>query len=74
MNSISNDKRDSVITVEAMIEPSDNEALYTALHTISYELSENENEWKNVAFARYYGIKGIRVVKEKDDDEKQENE
>lgn len=74
VNNISNDKRDSVITVEAMIEPSDNESLYTALHTISYELSENENEWKNVAFARYYGIKGIRAVKEKDDDEKKENE
>ena len=73
VNNISNDKRDSVITVEAMTEPFDNESLYTALHTISYELSEDENEWRNVAFARYYGIKGIRMVKEKDNDEKNEN-
>ena len=74
VNNIDNEKKDSVISVKAFKEPSDNESLYTALHTISYELSEDENEWKNVAFARYYGIKGIRVVKEKDDDEKQENE
>ena len=46
VTNISNDKRDSVITVEAMVEPSDNESLYTVLHTISYELSEDENEWK----------------------------
>ncbi|SDC00486.1 hypothetical protein SAMN04487864_101396 [Succiniclasticum ruminis] len=63
---ISADKRDSVITVKAILEPSDNEGLYTALHTLSYKLSEDEKEWKNVAFARYYGIKGIRMLKEKD--------
>lgn len=66
------DKRDSVITVEAMKEPSNNEGLYTMLHTVSYELSEDEAEWKNVAFARYYGIKGIRMVKEKKDNKKTE--
>ena len=73
VNNIGNDKRDSVITVEAMTEPSDNESLYTVLHTISYELSEDENEWKNVAFARYYGIKGIRMVKAKDDNKEAEH-
>ena len=57
-------QKNSVITVKAITEPSDNEGLYTALHTMSYELSEDEHEWKNVAFARYYGIKGIRMVKD----------
>lgn len=33
-------------------------------HLLGHELSEDENEWKNVAFARYYGIKGIRVIKD----------
>ena len=28
------------------------------------DLSEDENSWENGSFARYYGIKGIRVVKE----------
>lgn len=73
VNNIGNDKKDSVITVKAMVEPSDNESLYTVLHTISYELSEDENEWKNVAFARYYGIKGIRMVKAKDDNKEAEH-
>lgn len=71
VKSIDIDKRDSVITVEAMKEPSDNEDLYTVLHTMSYELSDDENEWKNVAFARYYGIKGIRMVKEKGKDKQE---
>ena len=68
------DKRDSVITVKAMKEPSDNESLYTVLHTISYELSDDEKEWKNVAFARFYGIKGIRMVKEKNEHKEAEHE
>ena len=71
VNNLDNDKKDSVITVKAMTKPSDNEGLYTALHTMSYALSEDENEWRNVAFARYYGIKGIRMVKEKDDKDKE---
>ena len=74
VNRIDSDKKDSVITVKAMTEPSDNEGLYTMLHTISYELSENENEWKNVAFARFYGIKGIRMVKEKNEHKEAEHE
>ena len=74
VNNIDNDKKDSVISVKAFKEPSDNEGLYTALHTLSYELSEDENEWRNVAFARYYGIKGIRMIKEKDDNKEAEHE
>ena len=27
-----------------------------------YKMSDNENDWRNVAFARYYGIKGIRMT------------
>lgn len=64
VKNLDTEKRDSVITVETMVEPSGNERLYTALHTLSYKLSEDENEWKNVAFARYYRIKGIRMVKD----------
>ena len=33
-------------------------------HLSYYDLSEDENDWGNVAFARYYGIKGIRMVKD----------
>lgn len=36
-------------------------------HLISYEMSSEENDWRNVAFSRYYGIKGIRVIKKEDE-------
>ena len=72
VNNMDADKRGSVITVGAFKEPSDNEGFYTMLHTLSYELSDDENEWKNVAFARYYGIKGIRMVKAKDENNEAE--
>ncbi len=32
-------------------------------HLLQATLSVNENHWQNVAVARYYGIKGIRMVK-----------
>lgn len=30
-------------------------------HLVRPELTEDENDWTNVAYARYYGIKGIRI-------------
>ena len=32
-------------------------------HLIHPELTEDANHWMNVAFARYYGIHGVRMVK-----------
>lgn len=32
-------------------------------HLSYFDLSEDVNDWGNVAFARYYGIKGVRMVK-----------
>ena len=37
--------------------------LMSGFHIVENDLMENENSWENVAFARYYGIKGIRVRK-----------
>lgn len=31
-------------------------------HLIDFKLSSNDNDWRNVAFSRYYGIKGICMV------------
>lgn len=39
-----------------------NWALITGLHAFSVPFSEDRNHWKNIAFARYYGIKGVRLV------------
>lgn len=43
----------------------------SGLHIISYKLSDDEKNWRNVAFARYYGIKGIRMVKDAEQSEKE---
>lgn len=33
--------------------------LLTGMHAFSISLEKDVNHWRNVAFARYYGIKGI---------------
>lgn len=38
------------------------ENLASGLHIPNYDLDEDEFSWKNVAFARYNGIRGIRKV------------
>ena len=45
--------------------PVHSELLITASgrHLIRPELTEDENDWSNVAYARYYGIRGIRIKK-----------
>lgn len=36
--------------------------ILSGYHTFDMKLSEDEYAWMNVAFARYYGIKGVRVL------------
>ena len=50
--------------------------MFSGFHIPSFELSEDENRWENVAFARYYGIKGIRMPQKtnKDHTEKEHDE
>lgn len=36
----------------------------TGIHKYSYGLSNNENRWENIAFARFHHLKGVRLVKE----------
>ena len=50
------------------------EELASGFHIPGYELSEDENNWINVAFARYYGIKGIRMIKNKTNSEDDDSE
>ena len=49
-------------------------ALMSGFHIPGFELSKDENNWANVAFARYYGIKGIRMVKETNEDKNIDNQ
>lgn len=36
----------------------------TGLHRYGYSMATDENNWRNVAYARFHHIKGIRLVKE----------
>ncbi len=37
----------------------------SGFHAVKFELPNNPEDWKNIAYARYYGIMGIRVKGEK---------
>ena len=41
------------------------EDFLSGCNTFDNILSEDKNSWENVAFARYYGIKGIRMFNDK---------
>ena len=55
---------ENIITVPAFTPVSETLGNASGLHIIYYEMSEKENDWRNVAFARYYGLKGIRMIKQ----------
>ncbi len=52
-----------ILMVASFKETSKLQDILSGYHIPNYELSEDENDWKNVDFARYYGIKGIRMMK-----------
>ena len=54
----------SILNVKPFKSITNIERFMSGFHIVENELLENENSWENVAFARYYGIKGIRVSKE----------
>ncbi len=54
--------RQEIITVNSLIPVSETVANLSGLHLLFYKMSADENDWRNVAFARYYGIKGIRMI------------
>lgn len=58
------EQKNRVFVVEKIRAYSRNARLYTTLHFTGFNISEDELEWKNVAFARYFGIKGIRARSE----------
>ena len=58
--------RDVILVVEPEKEPPLITHIMSAYHVTGLGISDDENEWKNVAFARYYGIKGIRASKQKE--------
>ena len=66
----SEEAREHVITVNGLKPVSETLENFSGLHILAFEMSEDENFWNNVAFSRYYGIKGIRMVKQKTEKQK----
>ena len=52
----------NIIVIKPIKEPKDS-FFWSGMHTITYVLSDDVSGWANVAFSKYYGIKGIRMVK-----------
>ena len=65
--------KDTVLEIKPEKELTLKEHIMSAYHISSLGLADDENEWKNVSFARYYGIKGIRVKKDKSDENIENN-
>ena len=57
--------KEEVITFPSVVPVSDTVASMSGFHILYFEMSEDVNDWRNVAFSRYYGIKGIRMIKQK---------
>lgn len=55
-----NEEKKDILVIQPLKMASKKEEYMSGYHLLSYELSEDENDWKNVSFARYYGVKGIR--------------
>ncbi len=52
--------KNEILVIQPLKMASQKETYMSGFHLLSYELSEDENDWKNVSFARYYDVKGIR--------------
>lgn len=53
----------SIIEVRSLCPVHDVIAKASYFHLNFYRMADDENDWRNVAFSRYYGIKGVRMVK-----------
>ena len=56
--------KDKILEVDSLQLVNDVVRKASGFHLMTVEMSDNENEWRNVAFARYYNIKGIRIIKQ----------
>ena len=60
------DAQKKILHVAPFSAPSRIQDYLSGYHTFDANLTEDADSWINVAFARYYGIKGIRIVNPED--------
>lgn len=51
-----------ILDIEPFHEPDKVVNILSGFHTFNINASKEANSWTNVSFARYYGLKGIRVL------------
>lgn len=54
--------KEEILTVPSIVPVNETIVNMSGLHILFYKMSGDANDWRNVAFSRYYGIKGIRMV------------
>ena len=54
--------KERVITASSLVPVSKAIANASGFRLLNFEMSEDEKDWRNVSFARYYGLKGIRMI------------
>lgn len=62
---LSTEKTETILTVNGFKELSGLQDMMSGFHVPAHELSEDEKDWKNVDFSRYYKIKGIRMLRKR---------
>jgi hypothetical protein len=67
-----NKEKDVVLCVEPLKKTSRLEDFLSGFRMFENNLSEDPNSWENVAFARYYSIKGIRILNGNKEGKKQD--
>ena len=58
------ENKNSVLSVKPFRKAGKTEVMMSGFHIVQNDLSDDVNSWENVAFSRYYGIKGVRVEKD----------
>lgn len=65
-------RQESILSVPALIQVDETINNASGLHLLFFEMSEKENDWRNVAFSRYYGLKGLRMIKQNSAEDKED--
>ena len=65
LNSVKNSvsgKNNNIVIVNSLTPVPEVVLSLSGYRLLHYVMSDDENDWRNVAFTRYYGIKGIRMI------------
>ena len=70
---VNDNSSQTILELEPFPEPDKLESFLSGYHTFDINASDDVDSWTNVSFARYYGIKGVRVSNATKADVSEEN-